>query len=113
MFIVNIIPNFLKIIQNNVDGTSRGTLYEKMNKTNTPFGARLLKKWLCYPLVKENDINMRLNAVEEIVSGKSSFLKDIQQCIRTMPDLEKNLMRIYYKKCSPKELLLLLAAFER
>jgi len=102
----------LEILQNNVDSTTKGTLYGKLNKTSTAFGARLLKSWLCHPLYASDKIKARLDAVEEISANKFDFLKSVHACVCSLPDLEKSLMRVYYKKCSPKELLQLLQAFE-
>lgn len=103
----------LEILQNNTDNTEKGSLFWKLNKTQTAFGARLLRKWICHPLANAPDVRARLDAVDEIIQGKSRTVQTIVNMLSTLPDLEKGLMRIYYRKCSPREVFNLLIAFQK
>ena len=47
----------LEIIENNYDGTTAGTLFEQLDHCSTNFGKRLLKYWICNPLVSEFNFN--------------------------------------------------------
>lgn len=44
----------------------RGSLYWHLNHTRTPFGARLLYRWLCGPLRRPDEILARQEAVAEV-----------------------------------------------
>lgn len=49
----------------------RGSLLHLMDRTSTPFGARLLRGWLAEPLADADAINGRLDAVEELVAVRA------------------------------------------
>lgn len=40
----------LELLRNSANGEEKGSLFWLMNNTCTPFGARLLKHWICHPL---------------------------------------------------------------
>lgn len=44
----------------------QGTLLKHLDHTRTPFGKRLMKKWVCAPLADIAAINERLDALEDI-----------------------------------------------
>ena len=44
----------------------KGSLFSYINKTVTPFGKRLLRKWLMRPLLSQSAIEDRLDAVEDL-----------------------------------------------
>lgn len=85
----------LNIFQNSHDGSStEGTLFEILDNTTTAFGKRLFKQWLCHPLRRIEDINGRLDAVEDLIdldSLNSTIFKDIDG----MPDLERLVSHIH------------------
>ncbi|KAF1798341.1 hypothetical protein FB192DRAFT_1476382 [Mucor lusitanicus] len=80
---------------NSHDGSStEGTLFEILDNTTTAFGKRLFKQWLCHPLRRIEDINGRLDAVEDLIdldSLNSTIFKDIDG----MPDLERLVSHIH------------------
>lgn len=59
----------LEILRNSDDGTFYGSLLWLLDKTQTRFGARLLRRWVCKPLKDATMIKERLNAVEEIIES--------------------------------------------
>jgi DNA mismatch repair protein MSH3 len=97
----------LEIYQNQTDYTAKGSLFWTMDRTKTRFGQRLLRKWVGRPLIDKDRLEERIAAVEELKEGEKTIpvdkLKFMLGRIRT--DLEKVLIRIYYKKCSRPELL--------
>ncbi|KAL0477634.1 DNA mismatch repair protein [Acrasis kona] len=109
--------NNLEILQNNANASEKGSLYWLMNHTCTPFGSRLLKHWICHPLYDSQSIQDRLDAIHYIQSESNVdqhlFISSLPILMRSLPDLEKALMRVEYGKCSPKEFLALLKSFER
>lgn len=104
----------LEIYQNQTDYTVKGSLFWTMDRTKTRFGQRLLRKWVGRPLIDRERLEERIAAVEELKNGENTVpfdkLKFLLGKIRT--DLEKVLIRIYYKKCTRPELLAALQALQ-
>ncbi len=57
-------------ISSSLSGSNEGTLFAVLDKTETPMGGRMLKRWIHQPLNKLEAVRSRLSAVEELV-GKS------------------------------------------
>src|SRR5436853_7018184 len=53
-------------ITRSADGTEDGTLFWVLDRTQTPMGGRLLKKWINQPLRRLEPIKSRLEAVAEL-----------------------------------------------
>jgi DNA mismatch repair protein MutS len=71
------------------------TLYSIFNKTHTPMGARLLKKFILQPLTDITEINQRLNIVQKFKDD--IFLRsDLREELRVIGDLERFINRINY-----------------
>ncbi|CBX97097.1 Mismatch repair protein msh3 [Plenodomus lingam] len=97
----------LEIYQNATDYTAKGSLFWTMDRTKTRFGQRLLRKWIGRPLIDKARLEERIAAVEELKEGENTIPVDKLKFLlgRIKTDLEKVLIRIYYKKCSRPELL--------
>src|SRR6201999_1786531 len=104
----------LEIYLNQTDHTTKGSLYWMLDRTQTKFGGRLLRKWVGRPLLDVQSIETRLDAVEELLnpdkSGQVEKTRRVLSKIRT--DLEKSLLRIYYGKCTRPELLNVLQSLQ-
>ncbi|KAH9001542.1 DNA mismatch repair protein MSH3 [Lactarius akahatsu] len=103
----------LEIYQNETDFTTKGSLIWILDKTATKFGSRLLHSWVGKPLVDVKILQERIDAVEEIISTTSQYLHTLRPILKGLPDLAKGLCRIQYGKCTPKELAVLLPAFNK
>ncbi|OCL15330.1 DNA mismatch repair protein MSH3 [Glonium stellatum] len=105
----------LEIYQNQTDHTEKGSLFWTMNRTRTRFGQRLFRKWVGRPLLDKAKLEERVAAVEELKEGDSTA--DVDKLKRLLSqikvDLEKVLIRIYYKKCTRPELLGALQTLQR
>ena len=90
----------LEIYQNQTDHSEKGSLFWTLDRTQTRFGQRLLRKWVGRPLLDKIRLEERLAAVEELKDGERTIsvdrIKDLLSKIKS--DLEKNLIRIYYGK---------------
>jgi DNA mismatch repair protein MSH3 len=97
----------LEIYQNQTDYSSKGSLFWTMDRTKTRFGQRLLRKWVGRPLIDKERLEERIAAVEELKEGEHTVAVDKVKFLlgNIKTDLEKVLIRIYYKKCSRPELL--------
>lgn len=73
---------------------SSRSLFNYMNRTKTGYGKRLLKKWLENPLRNINEINERLDGIEDF--NKNSSMADyFHSEITKFPDFERALGKIY------------------
>lgn len=89
----------LEIYRNQTDYTTKGSLFWTLDRTKTKMGRRLLRKWVGRPLLHKEKLEERIEAVEEILSGKNGKLDRLRELIgRVGYDLEKGLIRIYYGK---------------
>ena len=105
----------LEIYKNQTDHSEKGTLFWSMNKTKTRFGERLMKKWVGRPLLSKSELEERIQAVEELKDSKrSAATEKLARALSGVKvDVEKTLIRIYYKRCTRPELLNALQCFQR
>ncbi|TDL27572.1 DNA mismatch repair protein MSH3 [Rickenella mellea] len=107
----------LEIYCNQTDFSSKGSLMWVLDRTKTAFGARLLRSWVGRPLLDTDALHSRIDAVEEILTTESVRTREcivrLRDLLKSLPDIAKGLCRIQYGKCSPKELSILLPAFNK
>lgn len=105
----------LEIYQNQTDHSEKGSLFWTLDRTETRFGRRLLRKWVGRPLLIRKELEERIAAVEELKEGEQTAkVERIKRLLRQIKsDLEKSLIRIYYGKCTRPELLTVLQTMQR
>ncbi|KAM0210461.1 hypothetical protein ACHAQI_005939 [Fusarium lateritium] len=105
----------LEVYRNSTDHSEKGSLFWALDKTLTPPGHRLLRKWVGRPLLDQQLLEARLNAVEELLEKQSTHpVSQLETLLaNTKTDLERSLIRIYYGKCTRPELLSVLQALQR
>lgn len=81
-------------------------LINVIDKTVSPMGARLLKKWLLMPLISPEAINQRLDMVEYFYNN-SYVADDIVHYLKKVGDLERIISKVSLGKINPRELLML------
>ncbi len=92
----------LEIISSMQDGTLSGSLLQVMDRTRNPMGARLIRRWLQRPLKRIEDIQLRLDAVEELAELRA--LRDnLSEQLSGINDLERSLARIATFRTIPRE----------
>ena len=84
----------LELTEKMNDKSKKGTLLWVLDKTYTSMGGRLLRKWINEPLIDENEINKRLNSVEEL-KNNLIFRGDIVDTLKRIYDIE----RLVRKNC--------------
>lgn len=86
----------LEII-NTSEGGNKGSLMHWMDKTQTPFGKRLLEEWIKMPLLRVEDINGRLDAIDALRASEANneFVGQVRGMLKSLPDLERLLSRIH------------------
>lgn len=85
------------------------TLLQILDRTLTPMGGRLLKKWILMPLKEKMLIEERLSVVDFLIENEN-FKNEIEGYIRTIGDLERIGSKIATGKVNPRELLQLARA---
>jgi DNA mismatch repair protein MutS len=78
------------------------TLLDVIDKTISPMGGRLLKRWLALPLKSAEKIRKRHEVVEFLIKN-SSVLAEVQQHIKEISDLERLISKVATGKVSPRE----------
>jgi len=86
------------------DRSKKGSLLSVLDKTNTSMGARMLRQWIEKPLLSVEDINNRLDAVEELYSD---FLlrEELKEYLNSIYDLERLGSRIALGSANAKDLI--------
>ena len=82
------------------------TLLDVIDKTLSPMGSRLLKRWLALPLKDIHKIRNR-HEVVSYLKDNQSVLKNIQNQIKQISDLERLISKIATGKVSPREVVYL------
>ncbi len=82
------------------------TLLDVIDRTLSPMGGRLLKRWLALPLKDKNKIKGRHDVVSYLKSNPE-ILHDIQYQIKQISDLERLISKIAAGKVSPREIVYL------
>jgi len=85
------------------------TLIDILDKTTCPMGARLLKRWLAFPLKNVNPINDRLSVVEYFFKDKD-FKTTLEQNLALIGDLERIISKVAVGRISPREVVQLKVA---
>jgi DNA mismatch repair protein MutS len=80
------------------------TLIDVIDKTLSPMGGRLLKRWLALPLKDANKIKSRHEVVSYLKENQD-VLKNIQNQIKQISDLERLISKIATGKVSPREVV--------
>ena len=80
------------------------TLLQILDKTLTPMGARMLKKWMVLPLKEKVMIEERLSVVKYFIDNES-IAEDIKRSLREMGDVERLVSKIATGKISPREVV--------
>ena len=96
----------LEITRNLRDGGKKDTLLDVLDFTKTAMGSRLLKKWLESPLLSIVAIDMRLDAVQELVEDFA--LRDaLRSSFAEIRDFERLLTRIEVGTANARDLIAL------
>ena len=81
---------------------TRGTLLWLLDKTETAMGGRKLKAWLERPLRKKEEIDRRLDAVEELAQNYI-LREDLKPQLGTIGDIERICTRVSYGTVNARE----------
>ncbi len=79
------------------------TLFDVLDETSTPMGARLLHKWIIMPLKEMKPIQERLGMVEYLVAHPE-LIEEYLNHIKQIGDLERLISKVGLQKVGPREL---------
>jgi len=88
------------------DGNREGSLFSILDKTETPMGARLLKKWISSPLKRLDLILQRQECVNDLFANKV-LRKNLKEEIREIGDLERLTSKACTNRINPREIIAL------
>jgi DNA mismatch repair protein MutS len=90
----------LELVYGNTEGGH--TLLHVLDNTVSPMGARLLKRWIIFPLKDIKKINERLELVELLIK-ETDLRTQLTQAIKGCGDIERLVSKIPLKKINPRE----------
>ncbi|HQS51585.1 MAG TPA: DNA mismatch repair protein MutS, partial [Daejeonella sp.] len=80
------------------------SLVDVLDKTCSPMGARLLRRWIIMPLKELKPIQERLDVVEFLV-GQDELREKLLHELKQIGDLERLISKIGLQKANPREVL--------
>ncbi len=87
------------------------TLLDVIDKTISPMGGRMLKRWLALPLKNIEKIRMRHQIIAHL-STEETLLQKLQHNIKQIGDLERLISKVATGKINPKEVIQLKNSLE-
>ena len=82
----------------------RGSLLWVLDKTKTAMGGRLLRNYIEQPLIDKEEMEKRLDAIQEL--NQDSISRDeIREYLNLVYDLERLLSKVTYKTANPRDLI--------
>lgn len=83
----------LELVRNAHDGSRAHTLFGVIDGARTPMGSRMIKKWIMRPLVKEQAIVQRQDAIAQLLANIVS-MQQLEQLFEQVGDIERVIGRI-------------------
>ena len=86
---------------NSKDGIS---LLDVIDKTSTPMGGRMLKRWIIHPIIDLKELEFRYGCVNYYVKN-NNHSDDVRSILKSFSDLERIMAKVATSKISPRELV--------
>jgi DNA mismatch repair protein MutS len=102
----------LEILRTIRTESKKGTLLHCLDETLTPMGGRMFKNWLCMPLCDLGAIELRQDAIEEMINSNTK-LADIRKLLADIADLERIAARISTFRAIPRDFVALEATLRQ
>lgn len=93
----------------NLSGRTDNTLAEIIDKTMTPMGSRMLKRWLHMPIRNISIINQRQQSIKIL----KSKITELQPILREIGDIERILARLALHSARPRDFARIRNAFQQ
>lgn len=102
----------LEIVFSASDGARYGSLLSVLDRTKTPMGGRLLKRWIVHPLKSRDQIEKRLESVDALFRTPS-VASELEKELKMASDLERIVARVAVGRATPRDLGFVLGTLER
>ncbi len=86
--------------------SQKGSLLECIDRTVTAMGGRMIRGWLCMPLCEVGAIELRQDAIEELI-GNDEGLSRIRGLLSNISDTERIAARVSTYRANPRDMLAL------
>ncbi len=102
----------LELTERMRDKGKKGTLLWVLDKTETSMGGRMLRRWINDPLIDTDEINNRLNAVDEL--KKNMILRDdVSEGLKKIFDIERISGKIAFGNANARDMLSLKSSVQK
>ena len=101
----------LELVKTLREKQKRGSLLWVLDKTKTAMGARTLRSFVEQPLIDAEEINRRLEALEEL-NEKPMLRDEIREYLNPVYDLERLVSRISFKSANPRDMVAFASSLE-
>ena len=102
----------LEVLSTIRSGAQKGSLIESIDATLTGMGSRMFRYWLCMPLCDVGAIELRQDAVEELLEKKAAG-EQLRGILKNYADLERIVGRISTLRAGPRDLLSLAQSLKK
>ncbi|MCD4819844.1 MAG: DNA mismatch repair protein MutS [Candidatus Cloacimonetes bacterium] len=83
-----------------------GSLISIIDQTQTPMGSRKLTAWMLKPLLSKNEIEFRLNCVENL-KNNIAYTEDLREILNSIGDLSRIISKIATLRANPRDIIAL------
>ena len=111
MFLDETTCSHLELLKTMRRQSLKGSLFHVLDRTVTPMGSRLLKKWISYPLIRLDTIRKRLAAVSSLKDDPMSR-EALREGLAGIYDLERLNGRIALGRANARDLAALASSIE-
>ena len=94
----------LELTETMRDKGKRGSLLWVLDKTMTAMGARMLRTFLEQPLIDQEAINGRLDALEEL-NAHEVDREELREYLSPVYDMERLISRVSYQSANPRDMI--------
>ncbi len=94
----------LELTETMRDKQKKGSLLSVLDRTRTAMGGRALRAMLEQPLIRKDEINKRLDAVEALLKNAITR-EELREYLNPVYDLERLMSRVVYKSANPRDLI--------
>jgi len=112
LFIDAVTRRNLELTQTARDKSFRGSLLWVLDKTNTSMGSRLLRQWLLQPLMDADQINRRLDAVDELFHN-GIVRAELGEGLKKVFDIERLTGKIATQSANARDLVSLMESLRQ
>ncbi|MDP8233054.1 MAG: DNA mismatch repair protein MutS, partial [Candidatus Zophobacter franzmannii] len=93
----------LELVRSMRYGDRYGSLISVLDETQTPMGTRMLQKWLLHPLLSKDEIEQRLDAVQNMIQ-RITYSVELRKMLSEIGDLSRLLSKLGALRINPREI---------